>query len=62
MIDIAVLNPTNNEFVYLSGGYEDTYAHIDGQEYDWNPRYSDWNRGGTDSDWGFYAGVLYQPI
>ena len=59
MIDIQVLCPTCNDFVYLSGGYEDRYSTMEGQEYDWNPRYSEWNRNSTDSDWGFYAGVLY---
>jgi len=60
-IDIAAKCPGANQFCYIYSGYPDTYKNIKEQEYDFDTHYSDWNRNCTDSDWGFFPGVLYYP-
>lgn len=64
-IDIRVwgVGPSEGRrFHYIHGGYERHYSNIEGQEFHWTTKYSDWNRNSTDSDWGFLPGILYAPV
>lgn len=61
-VEIKILNPGENQFCYIHAGYREYYENIEGQEYDWDTEYSEWNRNCTSQDWGFYRGILYCPL
>lgn len=59
IFEIEAKNPTYNQFCYIYSGYEGNYSTIPTQEYDFNTIYSNLNQNSTDSDWGFFPGLLY---
>jgi hypothetical protein len=57
--EIEAKNPTSNQFCYIYSGYEGNYSTISTQEFDFTTVYSNLNGNSTDSDWGFFPGLLY---
>ena len=62
-IDIMqTLNDGPNHFNYISGGSEDNYRTIEGQDYDFKTEYSNHDGNGTDASCGQFAYLIYRAI
>ena len=61
-IEVAVRSKSGGrDFCYCYSGYERHYSTVENQEFDFTTHHSDWNENSTDTDWGFFPFILYQP-